>query len=118
MTRGILFAIGMLVLSSPARSEYQTYVQANKADGGQTEVLVLISDPTVEKAKADTAMYHLLLGSGDTKSKVIGDKNYPGRRYSFNVSLKAQILYVTVVIFEEGRELYRSSQSFASWKGF
>lgn len=118
MTRGLLFAIGMLVLSSPARSEYQTYVQANKANGGQTEVLVLIRDPAAGKAKADTAMYHLLLGSGDTKSTVIGDKSYPGRRYSFDVSLKAPILYVTVVISEDGRELYRSSQSFASWKGF
>lgn len=118
MTRGILFAIGLLVACSPARAEYQTYIQANKGDGGQTEVLVLVSDPNVEKTKADMAMYHLLLRGGEAKSKVVGDKNYPGRRYTINASLKPPILHVTIVISEDGRELYRSSQSFASRKGF
>jgi hypothetical protein len=109
---------GLLVACSQARSEYQTYVQANKSASGQTEVLVLVRDPATEKGKLDAATYHLLLQGGDTKSEVVGNKNFPGRRYAFNISLAPPILVVTVVISDNGHELYRSSQSFASWKGF
>jgi len=63
-------------------------------------------------------MCHLTLSPGETKTEVVGNKFFPGRKYSFTITFKRPVITIVVVISEKGHELFRSNQSFASWKGF
>jgi hypothetical protein len=118
-----LFALvaGVLLTSfcAQAHAEYQTYAQSNKTGvGHKTEVLVLVQDPATPDSKKDIAMCHLTLSPGQTETKVVGNKFFPGRKYSFAISFKRPVIMIEVVVSENGHELFRSNQSFASWKGF
>jgi hypothetical protein len=113
--------LGVLVeaFSTQAHAEYQTYAQSNQTGlGHSTEVLVLVLDPASPKSKNDTALCHLTLRPGETQTKIVGNKFFPGRTYSFTVTFKRPIITIIVVISENGHELFHSNQSFASWKGF
>jgi hypothetical protein len=118
-----LFALIPVLLlaafSAQAQAEYQTYVQSNQTGvGHDTDVMVLVLDPASSKGKNDTALCHLILHPGETHTRVIGNKFFPGRTYSFTITFKRPVITVVVVISESGHELFHSNQSFASWKGF
>ena len=105
-------------LSSQAFAGYRTYVQANKStDKNKSFVIVMVSDPESKKPKLDIAQSYFTLSNNETKTAAVGNKYFPAREYRFSVSLKRPIVTITVVISENGQELFRTNEQFASWGG-
>ena len=116
-TLTILLALG--ALSSQASAGYLTYVQANKStEKGKSFFLIMVKDPESKKPKLDIAQSTFIMNDNETKTAAVGNKYFPGREYRFSVSLKRPIVSVTVVVSENDKELYRTSEQFASWDGF
>jgi hypothetical protein len=118
----ILCALALALIASgcaPRSTQYETYIQFNKAEAqDQGFLLILAKNPLAAADRPDIASSNFMLGEGETKAATYINKHYPNRRYDFLVSLEKQVLSVEIRVHDGSELIFNSKQRFASWDGF
>lgn len=106
----------LLFTSQFSLADYQTYIQVDTSTQKDKYFILIIIEDEEWAKNEDIAQATFLLSPGESQQKVVKNKKFPDKEYSFSLSLedKGRLLGLSeIIISDRGEKSFKSSQRFA-----